>query len=727
MANEIIRVRPGRRIQAKRGAAAAPRKIRPRRGRKALRARPAEGTLLGYDIQGGEAVRLGFAERQQGAYILGGTGTGKSTLLENLVAQDLANPAIGICVIEPHGDLIDALLERVPAERAADVILVDPLDIAYPFGLNLFECPDPNDPIHIGRTTALVMGVFEKLWGPGSPNPSWGPQLAEILRNATLTLIENPGMTLAEVPLLLTDAEFRARLVVNVTNRQVRLFWEQRYNPLRPAEQLQLANSTLNKVSEFLNQPLVAAIFGQSATTLNLRRAMDQGKIVLIPIPVGLLGDAVTNLIGSTLVGQILTAALGRADLPPQARRRFHLYVDEYQRFATPDFAVLLAEARKMNIATVVAHQYRDQFGRGDRNRGATLNVANKIVFTISGEDAAELAAEFDATPPPPEVVGQRPRLTVSTAPVEYLLRNGHEDRRVRAFVEKQLSSLAFWSKSDALVLVHLRTGTCATPRNLQLGLKSLNQYAIDVMLGRFHPTSTKGVRRVVAIVVQLRGWLGFYRHYKSEFDTSIWPFPDEARRTLTRLVASRVPGRQPVPAVNQSGMRNLPEALSFAQGLIGLGLGLRAKPIFVPSGQYDPIFDRPRSYADVQGQIATNLANLKPHHARVKLRQGHTFVEHTIRTLPPAPGPATAGERKELAARVERIRRRSQRRYGRPRARVELEMVARQLGETGERDDRQIPTPESPTTPVSPSGPKPLSPTRRRARSEVQNDNIDS
>ena len=703
------------------------RRIRPRRGRKALRSRSGEGALLGHDVESGAAVQLGFAERQQGTYLLGGTGSGKSTLVENLVAQDLDHPDIGLCVIEPHGDLIDAVLQRVPTEREADVILVDPLDIEHPFGLNLFECPDLNDPIHVGRTTSLVMGVFEKLWGPGSPNPSWGPQLAEILRNSTLTLVENPGMTLAEIPLLLTDAQFRARLVANVTNRQVRLFWEGRYNPLRQAERLQLANSTLNKVSEFLNQPLVAAIFGQSATTLDLRQAMDRGKIVLVRIPVGLLGDAVTNLIGSTLVGQILTAALGRADLPPQARRRFHLYVDEYQRFATPDFAVLLAEARKMNIATLVAHQYRDQFGRGDRNRGATLNVANKIVFTVSGDDAGELAAEFDATPPPPEVVGQRPRMTVSAAPVQHLLRNGHEDRRVRAFTEGALKALELWSKSDGVVLEHTRIYAFSTPRSLQLGLEAINQYAIDAMRGVFHPTDPGAVARVLAIVIELRGWLGFYRQHKSQFDTSTWPFPEEAARALHRLIVSRLPGRQPLPAVDQAGMRNLPEVLHFARGLIELGLGLRARPIFVPSGEYDPVYDRPRSYADVQGEIATNLANLKPHHARVKLRQGQVFVEHTIRTLPPPPGPTTADEREAVDARIERIRRRSRRLYGRPRARVELEMIARQLGETGGRDDGQPTSLDPSVTPTSSNRPQVIRPTRRRAWTDIQKDNIDS
>ncbi len=340
--------------------------------------------------------------------------------------QDIA-AGYGVGLLDPHGDLTRDVLARMPEKRLREVILLDLLDSDYPFGLNLFSCPDRKNSEQVALTAASVMHVFEKVWDVGPSTP----QLAQFLRNICLTLIANRGTTLAEIPLLLQDETARGKLLSNVTNHQVRLFW-QTYNKLRPGEQLERASSTLNKVDAFLTQPLIANIVGQS-TTLDFRQIIDQGKILLVQLTPRL--EDISSLLGAVIIGQLLNAALSRKDLPERHRRQFNLYADEYQRFATEDFATLLAEARKFGIAITIAHQARSQLDRV--NRGASLTAAHKIVFRISGEDSEELSREFDHTPPLPLVIGQRPVLTPVQDVLGHLLNRGsHPNSRVSAFLD---------------------------------------------------------------------------------------------------------------------------------------------------------------------------------------------------------------------------------------------------------------------------------------------------
>jgi hypothetical protein len=347
-------------------------------------------SLLGIDTQTGQRVEIPKTSRLQGLYIVGIQGTGKSGLIENLIIDDIKQ-GTGVAVLDPHGDLINAVLARMD-RRENDVILLDIGDEDYPFGLNLFECSNPKSTKVVQIVVDQVMHVFEKLFDVSRQTP----RMSQYLRNCTYTLIANPGSTMAEIPLLLEDGQCRKRLVENVTNPQVRLFWHQ-YERMRPQEQYEEARSTLNKLDEFL-QGLSLNIIAQSKSTMSFRDVMDEGKILLVKLDAKLA--SVTSLIGSVIIAQCLNAAYSR---PANKRRQFHLYADEFQRFATEDFATLLEEARKFGLGITMAHQNRGQLELNDKQAGAnlkqrTLSVGNLIVFRVP-TDAVELAGKFDTTP----------------------------------------------------------------------------------------------------------------------------------------------------------------------------------------------------------------------------------------------------------------------------------------------------------------------------------------
>lgn len=364
--------------------------------------------VLGRDATTQQPVRLSDYGRGLGTYVIGLTGTGKTTLLLNAILQDSA-AGDGLCVLDPHGDLTQDILERMPSARLDDVILWEPFETEQPFGLNLFECRDIGDANLVDRISSEVMGTFYKLFAN-----SWGPQMEDLLRVSALTLIYNQALepawqrpTMAELPRLFTDEQYRAFLVERLPQSEARSFWERTYNPLglkdgRPSrDMLEYHRSSLNKVRRFLLNTTIRNIVGQATSSFDLRQMMDTGQILLCNLSKGRLGEDNSALLGSVIVGKVLIAALSRADTPRAQRKAFHLYVDEYQSFATSSFPTFQAEARKFNIDTMVAHQYREQLD--DSNRGSTLTVGNKVLFRVNGMDADELAKEFDNTPPPPE------------------------------------------------------------------------------------------------------------------------------------------------------------------------------------------------------------------------------------------------------------------------------------------------------------------------------------
>jgi hypothetical protein len=349
---------------------------------------------LGRELDSGELIILSTEDRRQGTYIVGVNGTGKTILLLNIALSDI-EAGDGLCFLDPHGDAIEALLSHIPPERKDDVILFDPADIQFPFGLNLFECPDISDPRLVDLVCSEVVGTFKKLYAE-----SWGPRLEDILRHAALTVLYNPGSTMLDLHLMLVDESYRQALLNNVPDPLVTQYWELIF-PKQKKEAREWLSSSYNKIGRFLANPLIRNIVSQPQSSFNLSTIMNEGKILLVNLAKGKIGEDNSSLLGSVLVGKILIAALSRTEIAFEERRPFHLIVDEYHSFATESFPTLQSEARKFRIDTIVAHQYRDQLDL--LNKGSTLNVGNLIFFRLTGRDALELSAQFDNTPPEPE------------------------------------------------------------------------------------------------------------------------------------------------------------------------------------------------------------------------------------------------------------------------------------------------------------------------------------
>ncbi len=388
-------------------------------------------SLLGKDTQTGTSVLINQEQRLKGLYVIGKTGSGKTTLLVNMILQDI-EAGRGLCFFDTHGDAITDILRRLPPEREQDVILLDLLDKEYVFGLNVFQCSNPHDREEVSRLTSQILSIFEKLFYEGRDMFSEAPTLVETLENLIPVFLLN-NMSLAEVRLFLDEEIVRKKLLASVTNPIILHFWRN-FDRLKKDEQYKQVESTKRRINRFLTDLLALDIFGQREATIHLRDFMDEQKIILVKL--SRQHEMLTALVGSILVTLIANAAYSRVDTPEDLRIPFYLYADEYQRFSTPTFAELLAEVRKYKIATCVAHQFRNQLDRA--NRGATLNVANLMVYQVLGEDAKELAMSFKRRPYPITST----RLEEIRTPVSDVLghlknRGGHRNPRVTMFINQ--------------------------------------------------------------------------------------------------------------------------------------------------------------------------------------------------------------------------------------------------------------------------------------------------
>lgn len=326
------------------------------------------------------------------AYIVGGTGTGKSRLLRVLLEQDIAE-GHGLCLIDPHGDLCDALiayLATLPTGHPARerTVLVDPTAPGWAVGFNPLEIPEGDD---IYPHVLELLGVFEKLW-----HDSWGARMEDLMRNAFITLAER-GRTMLDVPRLLTDQAFRADLVAGLRSTEARDYWEHRFGPLPARTKAEWIESTLNKIGVFISDPWIRDMVGQTHSTIDLRRWMDEGTITLVNLAKGRLKRN-SDLVGALLVSKIQEAALSRVDLPEVARRPYRLVVDEFQNYATRSFEEILSEARKYGLSLVMANQTLAQL---ERTLLASVlgNCQVQVSFRSSRDDAEKLARQaFRAT-----------------------------------------------------------------------------------------------------------------------------------------------------------------------------------------------------------------------------------------------------------------------------------------------------------------------------------------
>lgn len=656
--------------------------------------------------------------RLRGTYVVGKTGTGKSNFLSQMIAQDIEEER-GVMVLDPHGGLVDDVMKTV--NNLDRVQILELTDTEYPFGLNIYECSDPTDPLTVARTVSPVMQLFERLWGAESQVVSWGPRMAQYLRNCALLLVDNPGYTMAEIPLLLTQKAPRQRLVENCANPSVRAFWEA-FEGLPRRDQLDRVDSTFNKVDDFVSSPLVRNIVGQSESTIDIDALMAESGVLLVKLDPQLTD--LTAVVGALLISRVLSSALKRGDGGPL----FCLYADEYQRFATPDFATLLSEARKYNVATTIAHQFRGQLD--ERNRGASLQSGSVIVFEVTPSDAVELSGLFDATPPEPIVTGQRPVLGTANNPTEILTHRGHSDPAVMAIFNR---TVRVWR--DALHSVDIKE-TKKAP--IQQALTAIDQYLTEAMHGRLEDhgellaKAVRGLGEYVglstwtirdetlgeAVASVARGASGFeelcqaitdYHRNHSERMEETELMLNERRRALElgdiyefvgegddrqRIEWESIGGYAqrkytPVTTINADYDRNAEQIrqqfqrdtwtdqgqhdaeliTAIVSDLTQLGDLLKADPLVSETGRYEPIYDSPRPYADMSGEIANELSTQGRFHAWAKI-----LDEQVVDDVP-------LGEAGSMNLTIaEEVRRASRERYGRPRAEVEQEIRDRQV-----------------------------------------------
>lgn len=318
-------------------------------------------------------------------WVLGKTGMGKSTLLETLfIAQMKAGHGVGL--VDPHGDLAERVLGRVPRARRRDLVLIDPAADGPKPSLNLVGYRRPEDrPV----AAAAALSVLSKTFAE-----SWGPRTEHIVRNSLLALLDVPRSTLAGVLRLIADERFRAMAMRHVRDPVVRTFWEEEFVSVPPAFRAEVVAPVQNKIGALLSNPVARALVDQPRAMLPFRKLMDEGRIVVANLSTGKIGEDASAFLGSLVLGAFQIAAYSRASAPVDTRTPFTLYVDELHRFATPSFAEMLAEARKYGLGLVVAHQGLAQLDPG--LRGALLgNVGTLVAFRVSADDAIALEPEF--------------------------------------------------------------------------------------------------------------------------------------------------------------------------------------------------------------------------------------------------------------------------------------------------------------------------------------------
>lgn len=341
---------------------------------------------LGAHAASGDCVILDGEERRRHLYIVGQTGTGKSTLLLNLISQDLA-AGEGLALLDPHGDLAEAALRSIPRWRTNHLVYLNPADLDRPVGFNpLARVPEDLKPV----VADGIVAAFRHVW----PD-SWGPRLDYILTSAVRALLDLPGATLLMLPRLLIDDAFRAGIVhCHVADPVVRSFWLNEYAGYSDSFRKEAIAPIQNKIGKALMTPSIRNMLAQPRSTITFRRLMDEGAIVICNLAKGALGESTAHLLGALITTAFAQAALSRADTPADKRRVFHLYADEFQSFATESFALILSEARKYGLTLTLGHQYLDQLP--DQLRAAVFGNAGSIVAARCGaEDSAILARQI--------------------------------------------------------------------------------------------------------------------------------------------------------------------------------------------------------------------------------------------------------------------------------------------------------------------------------------------
>ena len=356
---------------------------------------PQEGIVLGKNIFRGieSKIKMTKSDRRRHFYLLGQTGTGKSTLMENMIYQDILN-GDGVAFIDPHGTAVERILGSIPSERMDDVVVFDPADVAKPLGLNMLEF-DSNFPEQKTFIVNEILGIFQKLFLA----ETMGPMFDQYFRNAMLLLMDdaaNEVPTLVNIPRVLTDDAYRRDKLSRETNPIVKNFWE--LEAEKAGGEAALANMApyiTSKINGFIANEFLRPILSQKKSAFNFRELMDQKKILLVNLSKGRIGDINANLLGMVMVGKILIAALSRVNAPEEQRPDFYLYIDEFQNFTTDSISTILAEARKYRLNLIIANQFIKQLV--DKIKDAVFgNVGSMAVFRVGADDAEFLKNQFE-------------------------------------------------------------------------------------------------------------------------------------------------------------------------------------------------------------------------------------------------------------------------------------------------------------------------------------------
>lgn len=332
-------------------------------------------------------------DRRRHMYLIGKTGMGKTVMMENMAIQDIQQGR-GVAFIDPHGEAAERLLDFVPSHRINDVIYFNPADLDYPIAFNVMEKVD-SEYRHL--VAGGLMSVFKKIW----PDV-WSARMEYILNNTILALLEYPNSTLLGINRMLADLEYRKKVVDKVTDPVIKSFWVNEFARYTQQYEVEATAAIQNKVGQFISAPLIRNIIGQVRSTIDMRKVMDEGKILIVNISKGRIGEDNSRLLGALIITKLQLAAMSRVDIPEEKRSDFYLYVDEFQNFATKSFANILAEARKYRLALIIGNQYLAQLeemtptGKSFEVRDAIFgNVGTIVCFRVGAEDAEFLEKEF--------------------------------------------------------------------------------------------------------------------------------------------------------------------------------------------------------------------------------------------------------------------------------------------------------------------------------------------
>ncbi|MGM0439380.1 MAG: CxxC-x17-CxxC domain-containing protein [Patescibacteria group bacterium] len=330
-------------------------------------------------------------DRRRHFYVIGKTGMGKTALLQNMMVQDIRNGE-GFGFVDPHGEAAEELLDFIPPERINDVVYFNPADVSHAIGFNVLEHVE-EDKRHL--VASGLMGIFKKIW----PDV-WSARMEYILNNTVLALLEYPNSTMLGINRMMADKNYRKDVIRKVSDPMVKSFWKNEFGRYSEQFAVEATAAIQNKVGQFLSAPLIRNIVGQVKSTIDMREIMDEGKILILNLSKGKIGEDNAKLLGGLLVTKLQLAAMSRVDMPEEERKDFFLYIDEFQNFASKSFVTILSEARKYRLALILAHQYISQLEEdekvGHSMRNAVFgNVGTIVSFRVGAEDAEALEKEF--------------------------------------------------------------------------------------------------------------------------------------------------------------------------------------------------------------------------------------------------------------------------------------------------------------------------------------------